>query len=444
MKRAWKNATLVSGVLGIATGLMLLPLGLAWLALVYDDLSYGGLDGMYFGMVWIALLGFCLGGGFSLAYHATRSLQNKPSRRLRLPPLWVFAWGLPTLLVIGEALRRTATGGLFFPPLYLLAGSLPPLAALAWANQASSIELNWRQSVLAFVLGATLSVGLALILEMLLPLVFFGLVEGLFYLAQETWRSLLNELAGGRAAQALSSYAYLFAMIEAALIAPLAEEFAKPLFILPILQQVKTPQRAFLIGAAAGAGFASLENLLFTGFGFSQWGGVLAVRALGAAIHPLASGLVALGWYWFFNPTYKATTQARSDPHIRPYGWLPLFVAAVGLHALWNGGSVSLLALAGANFFGHPPPKVDMLGVTLAGVVLALLAVLGAAAWMGLRVAVRSLSAWVEDGDGSKISSPLSFDIFPTNRAIALWALLCLIFSLPLGLVALRLLGGAP
>lgn len=464
MSRDWKTVALACGVLCAAMGLVMALNGIGWLILLIENLRYGSSGALHFGMAWLALTALFLGGGATLTYHASHSLDGKPSRVLRLPPLWAWGWGLLIGLALGEALRRAPIGSLFFPPLFVVAAALPPLAALAWVTQAHPGELSWRQFASAFVVGATLAVGLALALEILLPLIFFGLVDGLYELARQAWRPLVDGLAGDQVGEALSSYSFVFAMIELALVAPLAEEFAKPLFTLPLLKRIGSPRRAFLVGAAAGAGFAALENLLYTGFGVSYWGGVLAVRALGAAIHPLASGLVALAWYRLLGGagaprragmpgeagmaggagmTGKAGMAGGAGTTARPYGWAALFAVAVGVHALWNGGIMVLLALAGADFFGKAPPEVDVLGATLAGVLLALLAVLGAAAWMGLRAAASALFS--AEGEVSPVAPfSLAPDSPPTDRALALWALICLIFILPLGLAALRLLRGGP
>ncbi|NIS37015.1 MAG: PrsW family intramembrane metalloprotease, partial [Actinobacteria bacterium] len=51
---------------------------------------------------------------------------------------------------------------------------------------------------------------------------------------------------------------------------------------------------------AAGAGFAVVENVLYAlggAWASGPWTAILLARLPGAAVHPLASGLVVLGWW---------------------------------------------------------------------------------------------------------------------------------------------------
>ncbi len=446
MNPVWKKIALAAGLLAILACFCTLPLSLAWLVSVADSAGSESHDALYVGMVWCGVVLVLAASGYSLTVHAMRSQLERSSRALRLPPLWAFLWGLPLALVLGEWLRRADLAGLFFPPLFALAGGLPPLAALAWTVRQSP-QVSWRQASVAAVLGATFAAALALFLEIILPGILFALVEGLFDLFRTSWEYLLDQLAGGEVSRALSSYGFIFALVEIALVAPLAEEFAKPLFCLPLIRHVETPRQAFLVGAAAGAGFAALENLLYTGFGVHYWGGVLILRTIGAGVHLMGSGWVALGWYRWNR---RSAGGDASSPGFGFLDWLQLYGAAVAVHALWNGGSLLFAALIGANFFGNAP-EVDVLGVANAGVLLALLLVLGSGAWLALPLVARRLPGLEpETGAASPEATaemPPSSVLFlpsdlPVERVIAIWALLCLIIALPLGLATLILRGG--
>jgi len=185
-------------------------------------------------------------------------------------------------------------------------------------------------------------------------------------------------------------------------------------------------REAFLVAAMAGAGFAALENVIYTSFGAYLWAGVLALRALGGAIHPLGAGLVGLSWRDVLNGERDAWRQG-----------LARFGLAVGMHALWNGGSLIVVVLGGAQFAegGKVPSEVNILGVTAAGTMLALLIVLGLAAlWLGRATAQRAQSAIaLEPG-------PPEAEFMLTDRAIAIWAFVCLVAIVPVGVTALRLL----
>ena len=52
---------------------------------------------------------------------------------------------------------------------------------------------------------------------------------------------------------------------------------------------------------ASGAGFAILENMLYEGMcaGYSgwSWGGITLLRSIGSVLHPIGTGIIALGWF---------------------------------------------------------------------------------------------------------------------------------------------------
>jgi hypothetical protein len=228
----------------------------------------------------------------------------------------------------------------------------------------------------------------------------------------------------------------VFVFIEIAVIAPLVEEFAKPLVTLPLLGRLAR-RDAFLVAAMAGAGFAALENVIYTGFGLPFWVGILVVRALGGAIHPLGAGLVGLGWRDVLRGEARAGLKLAGR-----------FGVAVGMHALWNGGSLLVITLAGARFFGELPPEIDILGLSAAGTTLALLVVLGLfALWLG-RFVVQRTEVPVEPTsasprpearpEGSVEPSGPQFAL--SDRAVAIWALACLAAIVPAGIAGLQLL----
>ncbi len=262
---------------------------------------------------------------------------------------------------------------------------------------------------------------LAIILEILFPGLVLVLVFNLADVVIPRLEVLLEALAGEDVATAMTSSGFIYVLVQLTLIAPLAEELAKPLVILPLARRLSRRQ-VFLIGAMAGAGFAAMENVIYAGFGLPFWAGILLVRAIGGAIHPLGSGLVAVGWWHGLHR--KGAGWAF---------WLPRFAAAVGIHALWNGGSLIVITLAGARFFGELPPEVDILGLSAAGTTLALLILLGLAAlWIGRSVAGRS-----EEGEGWSLHE---FGL--SDRAIAIWGLACLVAIVPVGIAGLQILIG--
>lgn len=404
---------------GLALFLPGLPalLGILPLAAMSVTETYSALD---WGLGWFLFLAVTLGCGGAAFFHGARALKGLPSRPLRLPPTWALGGGFFVALVVGLGLRSVRLcAPVGFPPVFVAAVLLPPLAAVAWMVDRRPGEITWRRAAVAFAAGATVSVGLAIVLEVLLPGVILALVWGLADLTLPALGGLIDALVGGDVADALTSPGFFFAMIHLAVVAPLVEELVKPLVTLPLLKRLAQPRDALLMGAIAGAGFAVLEDALYAGFGLRIWAGILLVRAMGAAIHPLGAGLTAWGWHGLLHRRPGAGRR-----------WLTRYGLAVGVHALWNGGSLLVLTLVGANFFGAPPPEVDVLGITAGGILLALLAVEGAAVWVGARAMARRLLP--------AEAAPPAREGVPLERAIAVWAVVCLLVLAPVGLAALR------
>ncbi|MBU1750814.1 MAG: PrsW family intramembrane metalloprotease [Chloroflexi bacterium] len=416
MKDLLKWLTTLSGLLLMLAGVPAL-LGFVLPLLLLVEGESGALE---FSLGWVVYLVLTLGCGGVAFFQGLLSLTGSPSRALRLPPTWALGGGFFLLLAMGLGLHAAVFCAPFgFPPVFLLAVSLPPVAAVAWMMDRQPGGVTWRRALVTFAAGATVSVGLAIVLEIVLPALVLVLVRDLGDRVLPAVELLLDELAGGKVAGALTSPGFLVALVEIAIIAPLAEEIAKPLITLPLLKRLKRPRDAVLVGAIAGAGFAALENVLYAGAGLHVWAGILLLRAMGAGIHPLGSGLVAWGWHDLLHRRPGA-----------PGRWLARYGLAVGIHALWNGGIVLVLALVGANVFGSRAPTVNLLGVSEAGVLLAVLAVEGAAVWVGARTLTRRLLP--VDEEQSLAAS------MPAERAIAVWALVCLLVLVLVGLTILR------
>lgn len=430
--------------------ILLLPGLLAILGYCFVMLAMemgGDAEALPLGIGLTVFLVVTLGGGGLTVYQGLQALSKRPSRPPRLPPLWAVGGGFALALAIGLGLwRMEICAPLLFPLCLMVAALAPPLAAVVWMLDRQPGTLTWRRMGVSFVGGATVSVILAIILEVLLPGVVLLLVLDLAEPVLGGLEGLLDALAGREVAKVLTSPGFLFALVELAAVAPLVEETVKPLVTLPLLWQLERPRDALLLGAAAGAGFAVLENVLYATAGLRIWAGILTVRALGAAVHPLGSGLVTLGWH--------GVLRGRPDGGRR---WLGGYGLAVGIHALWNGGIALLLALAGAQFFGEMPPEVDVLGATVAGSLLALLAVEGVAVFVGARTLARRLAKDAEarrDGErgelvlsqacpepGRRVEGIVEGPVLgglPSDQVMAIWALVCLLALLPVGLAVLE------
>jgi len=423
MSKSLKTAVLVAGLVLLLPGLLI---ALANLCVMPIAILSSPRDALGIGTISFVLLMLTLGAGGVVAWHAARSLAGNASKPLRLPRVWIIVGIFCLMLVVGIVSRANDTLAAFvFPPMLLITVAIPPLFAVSWFAQPRADELTFRRGMVAFAGGATVSVMIALVLEILLPLIVLSLVLNLSNVAIRSVQNLLTDLAGQQITRAITNPGFILAFIQLAIIAPLVEEIAKPLVTLPLIGRLAR-REAFLVAAMAGAGFAALENVIYTSFGAYLWAGVLALRALGGAIHPLGAGLVGLSWRDVLNGERDAWRQG-----------LARFGLAVGMHALWNGGSLIVVVLGGAQFAegGKVPSEVNILGVTAAGTMLALLIVLGLAAlWLGRATAQRAQSAIaLEPG-------PPEAEFMLTDRAIAIWAFVCLVAIVPVGVTALRLL----
>ncbi len=439
METPWKRIVMTGGILLVLPG-MLLAFNL--LCTIASLILISGRDNsmIVYSLASLALVVLTLGAGMVFYLHADRSLKGKPSKALRLPPMVAGMGVFGVLLAIGLVITQARIlPGLFFPPILLILAALPPLWAVSWFTPVPPIfgvqnvgmqggpnGLTWRRGLVAFCGGATVSVFLAIVLEILLPVVVLALVFT-SHIVLDSLNVLFDSLAGADVAQALTNPAFIYIFIQVAVVAPLVEELVKPLVTLPLLRQLNR-QETFWVGAMAGAGFAALENVIYAGGGFAIWAGILVVRALGGALHPLGSGLVALGW----------RDLLRGEPNAFQ-NWVKKYALAVLVHAAWNGGSLLVITLGGAQFLsgGKLPPEIGILGLSMGGTTLAFLLILGIAAlWIGRAFGYdRPLTAAPAAG----VDSPSDAGFAPSERGLALWGLACLLALVPMGIAGLRL-----
>jgi hypothetical protein len=127
-----------------------------------------------------------LGAGGVVAWHAARSLAGNASKPLQLPRAWIIAGIFGLMLVVGIVSRANDMLAAFvFPPTLLITAVIPPLFAVSWFAQPRADGLTLRRGMVAFTGGATVSVLIALALEILLPLIVLALVFNLSIVASE-------------------------------------------------------------------------------------------------------------------------------------------------------------------------------------------------------------------------------------------------------------------
>ncbi len=255
--------------------------------------------------------------------------------------------------------------GLEAPPIALfVAAAAAPSAVLAATWGRIGGRFPWRPLLLGALIGPLVAI-------LAYPLVAGFAVAFLLGFA-DSGRHLVEALrVDPRLTTALASPWVLVLLIELATVAPLTEEIAKALG--GVIARPKSRRDAFLFGVASGVGFAIVENIMYATFGSifgSPWPAITVGRSMGAAVHPLACGLVMLGW-WEWRQAGNARALLRG------------YLLGVGIHALWNGslvivGIVETDLIVGASMFGRLAPialiYTAMLGVIL-GAVLRLVAV---------------------------------------------------------------------
>ncbi len=404
----WAYMAVIVGILLVLMGITALVgyLGLPVLLPIEDTLGYnlGQIAAIFLGLV-------C---GPLAVFHGMSSINEHKSSTLKLPSFYIFWIALALVLGLGSLIINFDVAKEYlFPPLFVLGATLSTLAVLAWAYRRMGEPLTWRQACLAFVCGSTLAILVALVLETLLPYLGYLLLAPFWVLAQDF--ADLGWGAAGFVERLFTSPLIVVFLAIVALEAPIPEEFAKALGI-PMFGRgrVQNERQAFALGLAAGAGFAILENMLYEGLYASHngwgWAGITLLRSIGSVLHPLGTGIVALGWF-----------------RMRDGGAGKLFKAyllSVGLHTLWNGGFEPLLYLTGLDYFAGSESAFSLFGETLSALLVGYLLLLSLGLWLLMRRIVRQISTGVTP------------DLTPatvSRRALATWAVACALVIVPIG-----------
>jgi RsiW-degrading membrane proteinase PrsW (M82 family) len=202
----------------------------------------------------------------------------------------------------------------------IAAAAAPVTIALAmWARVGGTIPVR------ALVGGATIGPAVALLSHAAVA----AFAAAFFLGFADAGRELLHQLRVDPSVAAMLPPWVVLALVEYAVVAPITEETGK--YLGSTLEHPRSRSDAFMAGVAAGTGFAVVENLIFSAAAVmagGPWVAVAIVRALGAAVHPLATGLVSL---------------AAWDGRRSAGAGLRRSLAGVGVHAIWNGSLVALV-----------------------------------------------------------------------------------------------------
>jgi hypothetical protein len=281
--------------------------------------------------------------GVLLTYHGISASMGEGSSQYR-PPIALFGAVLfAGVVAVGEA--NMASGNAIAAPmplLHVLGAVLPGITYVALASRGSLFRgapvsgLTWRQITLAFALSMSVAAMIAVYVEGIGGLsatVLMLVHHGTFHHVTDT----------GGIGDRLSDAKYILSrneqwmanLIAVAMVPPIVEEFGKGLGARFMMRGNTTRAQAFVLGAAAGAGFGFLEGLTYGAGGVSNalgdWYAIMLVRAGSTSLHVFNTGLVGLAWwYWSIGK--------------RPRVGVALFGAAVAAHAIWNGLAVTLFS----------------------------------------------------------------------------------------------------
>lgn len=401
-------AVLVGGLLTLA-GLAALVsyFGMSFFLPFGDELSYnlGQVAAIYLGLL-------C---GPLAIFHGVGSIMGYRSSPLKFPPYYIFWVILALVLGIGAlVLDLGIVVDLIFPFLFVLGAGLSTFAVLAWAYRKMAWPITWRQTALAFICGSTLAIFVAIFLETTLPYLAYLLLEPFWYLADGF--ASMGWGAPGFVERLFESPLILVFLAVTAVEAPIPEEFAKALGI-PLFgrARIQNERQAFAIGLASGAGFAILENMLYEGLyaGYNgwSWGGITLLRSIGSVLHPLGTGIIALGWY-------RMKQGGGAGKLFKAY------LLSVGLHTLWNGGFDPLVYLTGLDYFAGTDVSLSFYGETLNVLFIGYLILLSIGLWWLLRRIVNQISEGIQ---------PDLTPVTVSRRAIAVWAVACAFVIIPIG-----------
>lgn len=227
------------------------------------------------------------------------------------------------VLALGAAAWAWVDDGDVSLPALAIGAAGVPLAALLLVSG----RLDRPVPAAAAVGGGTIGVAVALLSHAAV----FAFAYAFFFGFADEASTLLDRFQiDPRWSSALGSPWTILLLIEVALVAPLTEEVGKAFG--SRLFRFNDRRGAFLAGVAAGTGFAIVENV-FYGLGESflgdPWEAIVIGRMMGAAIHPLASGLVVMGWWEWKQHREISRLAVR-------------FFTGAGIHAVWNGSLVAL------------------------------------------------------------------------------------------------------
>jgi RsiW-degrading membrane proteinase PrsW (M82 family) len=205
--------------------------------------------------------------------------------------------------------------------LVLLTAIVPSLIYLVWIrNSESKNRERWGNVLSVYLFGMIISIIAAVLLESLAIEIILSpdsiFSEGLW--SFEPYDPTLE------------------IVLLAVVIAPFVEEWTKSWGVIAIWRRIREPEDGLIYGAAAGLGFAAMENVFYNSSALLSGFDVFLATAMSRAVvstllHASASAVLGYGMARKYLLGAKGTKVS----------WLPYYLAAVGLHALFNGFAVA-------------------------------------------------------------------------------------------------------
>lgn len=273
--------------------------------------------------------------GLILTYHGISASMGEGSSEYR-PPIAAFGFALfAGVLAVGQINMRAASPiAAPMPLLHVAAAGLPGLTFAAMAARGSALRgvpvrwVTWRQFTLAIGISMAVATWIAIYVEslgsaggVLLLMVHHGAFEHV-----QTWSGINDRVRDADFVLSRNEQ-FVAALIVASVFAPLSEEFAKSLGVRFMLRRTMTRGQAFMLGAAAGAGFGFLEAMLYGLSGIQNslgdWWQIMLLRGGSTSLHVFCTGLTGVAWWYW-------TVAKRSRLAVG------LFGLAVFFHASWN------------------------------------------------------------------------------------------------------------
>jgi protease PrsW len=181
---------------------------------------------------------------------------------------------------------------------------LPPLIYMVWIRNTEKYNRErWKPIILCFFWGASIAVIAAIILELILGYSLAISIEN----------------------------AELIPFLTVIIIAPVVEEFTKPLALRlkSVKKEIDELEDGLIYGAVAGLGFSATENLFygksFLAEGFLFFLILITLRSIGACL--LHASATAWTGYGYGKTLLKKTSLIRV---------MPYFLLAILLHAFYN------------------------------------------------------------------------------------------------------------